>query len=384
MKLLCVCSALDLRHRFGCTPAWWQFLKGLHEEGHDVIAIPYMGAAIETPWWRAYPNPCAIEGQAFSAIKKFLGQGPTSTEAGFGSKFSKAALDGWVRPRWSNHLSHVLLQERNVDAVIVFSVPVSHFTGIPAHLRERYRVPVFYFDGDVPASLPRFGGFASGFNSYEGANPGEYDGFMCNSAGGAEELLAMGAKKVRTVHWGVDPSLYEPLAIEENRDVFFYGYGVEYRQEWVGRMIVEPSRMYPEASFSVGGKGFPDDLGHAQFVGDVPHNTLRAACCRSRINLNITRDSHASVRESSSTRPFELAAMGRCIVSNPLSCVEAWFTPGEEILVVESAEEAVSTYKGLLQNPERRRAIGEAARKKVLAAHTHRHRAREIAEFVAS
>ncbi|MEA3364840.1 MAG: hypothetical protein U9Q79_04290, partial [Candidatus Hydrogenedentes bacterium] len=65
MKLLCICSALDLSFRYGCTPAWWQFFKGLYELGHDVIAVPYQGKAIETPWWRVYPNPCQIEGKIY-------------------------------------------------------------------------------------------------------------------------------------------------------------------------------------------------------------------------------------------------------------------------------------------------------------------------------
>jgi hypothetical protein len=74
LKLLCVFSALDTRFPFGCTASWWQFAKGLHELGHEVIAIPYVGPAIESPWWRAYPNPCQYESLAYQALKRFASE----------------------------------------------------------------------------------------------------------------------------------------------------------------------------------------------------------------------------------------------------------------------------------------------------------------------
>ena len=382
MKLVCLCSALDIRYRYGCTPSWWQFLKGLHEEGHDVIAIPYMGAAFETPWWRSYPNPCDLESRAFSAAKKLFGSGSTSTEGGVGAKVSKALIESWVRPRWIDRISGILATERDVDAVIVFTIPVNHFTGLPSVIRERFGVPFFYFDGDVPASLPRFGGFASGFNSYEGADLSEYDGVMCNSEAGAEELRVMGARDVRTVHWGMDPALYESVSIKQDRDVFFYGYGLEYRQEWFEAMFVKPSQAATDFGFFLGGTGFPDEVGEATAVGDVSFNVLRQACCRSRINVNISRSTHADTRGSSTMRPFELAAMGCCIVTNPHDGMETWFAPDQEICIVHSSDEALDVYRTLLHDEERRRAMGRAARQKVIGAHTHRHRAREIVEYV--
>lgn len=382
MKLLCLCSALDLRYRYGCTPAWWQFLKGLYELGHDIIAIPYQGTAVESPWWRVYPNPCEVESKTYTLFKKLVGSSATSTEAGISGKVAKGLIESWVRPRWKAHLTHVIEKEGNVDAVIVFSVPLNHFTGLPEYIRSQYHIPATYYDGDVPASLPRFGGFASGFKIYEGADLAEYDGFLCNSEGGAEDLRHMGARRVETVHWGVDPDLYTPLDMKFDRDVFFYGFGAEYRESWIQAMLVEPSRALTDHTFAVGGPGFARDLGRVAQVGDVPFNVFRHACCRSRINLNITREAHATVFASSSMRPFELAAMGCCVVSNPCAGMETWFEVGEEVLIVHSAAEAIETYRNLLADEGRRRAIGGRARQRVLADHTHRHRAAQLIEFV--
>ncbi|MBN2309823.1 MAG: glycosyltransferase [Candidatus Hydrogenedentes bacterium] len=384
MKLLCLCSALDIQYRFGCTPNWWQFIKGLYELGHDVIAIPYHGTAFETPYWRAYPNPCRLEGQAFATAKRLFGSGPTSTQEGAVAKVSKALIDSWIRPRWERHIAGILEKEKDVDAVIVFTIPVNHFTGIPARLRERYGVPFFYFDGDVPASLPRFGGFASGFRIYDNADLSEYDGFMCNSEGGAQDLLDMGAKRVEPVHWGVDPELYAPLDIEPDRDVFFYGFGAEFREEWVDNMLTIPSRTLTEYSFAVGGRGFDLDLGNTVREGDVPFNVFRQACCRSRINLSITRQAHGTVFASSTIRPFELAAMGCCVVSGRYDGLETWFEMGSEMLMVQSADEAIDTYRRLLGDDAARKAMGQAARRRVLACHTHRQRAEQIAGVIRS
>ena len=99
-------------------------------------------------------------------------------------------------------------------------------------------------------------------------------------------------------------------------------------------MVGEPSRAAPELEFALGGRDFQGDTGRAWLVGDVPFNAFAHAISASRINLNITRRSHASVFASSSCRPFELAAAGAAIVSNPYEGIERWFEPGQELLVV--------------------------------------------------
>ena len=88
--------------------------------------------------------------------------------------------------------------ERDVDAVVVFTVPMAHFRGIPTYLRERFGVPVV-FDGDVPMSLPEFGGMDTGFNYYHGADLSEYDLVVSNSEGGLERLRELGARRAEAV-----------------------------------------------------------------------------------------------------------------------------------------------------------------------------------------
>ena len=106
-------------------------------------------------------------------------------------------------------------------------------------------------------------------------------------------------------------------------------------------LVGEPSRAScPSVDFALGGRDFQGDIGRARLVGDVPFNVFPRAISAARINLNITRRSHATVYASSSCRPFELAAAGAAIVSNPYEGIERWFEPGQELLVVNDADEA--------------------------------------------
>ena len=70
--------------------------------------------------------------------------------------------------------------------------------------------------------------------------------------------------------------------------------------------------------------------------------------------------------------------MASCVVANPYLGLEEWFEPEREILVVESAAEAVERYEYLLANETTRRALGLAARARVLKQHTMRQRAEEL------
>jgi spore maturation protein CgeB len=114
----------------------------------------------------------------------------------------------------------------------------------------------------------------------------------------------------------------------------------------------------------------------------VPFNTFARAISQARINLNITRRSHASVYASSSCRPFELAASGAAIVSNPYEGIERWFEPGRELLVVHDSNEALAAYRDLLGDPAQAEAMGARARERVLDEHTYAHRAQQLLDLV--
>jgi glycosyltransferase involved in cell wall biosynthesis len=390
MKVLVAASAIDLDFRYGCTPAWWQLWKGLHEEGVHLVVTPYRGRAVESPWWRTAPNPTYLEGESFAKARDVVARlrGDThvrraedNPEDGFGDRMTREAVWRFVTPRWRKHLDRLVEKERP-DAVIVFTIPMAHLRGIPAYLRERHGVPVVFYDGDVPMSLPEFGGMDTGFNWYHQADPSEYDLLVSNSEGGLERLRELGARRAEAVFWGADPDFFAPQPVEKTMDVLFYGYGDKFRREWMQALVGEPSRMLPDVDFALGGRDFRGDIGAARSIGDVPFNAFPRAISAARINLCITRRSHATVFASSSCRPFELASAGAAIVSNPYRGIERWFEPGSELLVVSDAEQAVDAYRDLLADPAQAEALGRRARERVLDEHTYRHRARQLLELV--
>jgi len=390
-KLLAVASSVDLDFRYGCTPAWWQLWKGIHEAGADLIVTPYRGRAIESPWWRTEPNPTYREGELFAAGRDALARvrGDThlrrdeqSPEDSLADKAVREVILRYVNPRWRRHLERILERERDVDAVVVFTVPPSHLRGIPGALRERFGVPVVFYDADVPMSLPEYGGMDTGFNIYHGADIGEYDLVLSNSEGGLERLRELGARRAEHLFWGADPELFAPQPVPKEYDVTFYGYGDKFRRDWMRAMVAEPSRRMPEADFVLAGGDFKGEVGQARELGWQPVNLLSRVISASRINLNIGRRPHATVAASSTSRLFELASAGAAIVSNPYAGIERWFEPGQELLVVESTDEAVAAYRELLADPMRAEELGRRARERVLDEHTYAQRARRLLELV--
>jgi spore maturation protein CgeB len=246
-------------------------------------------------------------------------------------------------------------------------------------------VKVVYYDGDMPTILPEHAGAREfKFSYYQGADLSEYDVFFSNSKGAIPEIIKMGAKDVRPLYYAADPELCQPLRVAKDYDVSFYGHGSQLREEWLAKLIAEPSQRNPKIRFVVGGRDFQMPLGRAEAVGAVPYSEFGRFVSRSIINLNITRRSHATVYASATARPFELAAFGACIVSQPYDGMQEWFSVGRELLVAGSAVEAEEVYAQLLDDREAAEGFGRRARERVLKEHTFHHRAREVTAAIRS
>jgi spore maturation protein CgeB len=390
-KLLAVASAVDLDFRYGCTPAWWQLWKALAEEGADLTVTAYRGRAVESPWWRSVPNPLYHEAEAFAAGRglvarlqrqEFVRRSEESPADTLADRAVRGTIRRYVTPRWRTHLERTIERER-FDAVVVFTVPMAHFRGIPTALRERFGVPVVYYDGDLPMSLPEYGGTdTGGFNYYLGADPAEYDLVVGNSEGALERVRELGARRTEAVHWAADPELFRRHEVARDVDVFFYGHSDKFRREWMGELIGEPSRRLDDVDFAVGGYDYRGDTGRARMLGRIPFNAFPRAISAARVNLNITRRPHATVEASSTCRLFELAACGAAIVSNPLVGVERWFDADSELRTAASTDDAVAVYRELLADPGQAEEMGRRARERVLDEHTYGHRARRLLELI--
>jgi spore maturation protein CgeB len=181
----------------------------------------------------------------------------------------------------------------------------------------------------------------------------------------------------------VDPDVYRRHTVEEEDiDIFFFGNGGKAREKNIKMMIAEPSRALSNHKFLVSGRNFDVDLGNSILIPALSFSEWRNYCCRAKINLNVARDEHAKVFATSSSRPFELAAMQCCIVSAPYNGMEKWFDTKSEILIANSSKECIELYQMLMDDRELRMKMATAAFERVKKEHTSRHRAKQIIDIV--
>ena len=117
----------------------------------------------------------------------------------------------------------------------------------------------------------------------------------------------------------------------------------------------------------------PANVRHIGHVGTGDHNAFN---CTPRAVLNVARDSMADIGYSPATRVFEAAGGAACLITDAWEGIEQFLTPDEEVLVARDGQDVAAHLEAL--TPERARAIGEAARQRVLAEHSYRLRAAEV------
>jgi spore maturation protein CgeB len=371
----------------------------LAELGTDIIVVPPSGKAVASPWWRHYENPIPdlsfhnMTSYFWSNLKQpYLMKLHHKSTMGDNSR-EKARISSLpatikdikdryfsvsYKQHWVKYLEKIWKREKKIDAVFLFDDMLSYVTWLPRYVHRYHNVPLIAYNADLPTYLWDEGSWR--FSPFHNVDLGEYDAFIVNSEGVADKFRKMGFPNVHVLHFGADPDLFSPVPVEKDIDVSFYGYGSNLREEAMLSMITKPSYMLKKTHFRTAGH-FNLNLGCSKNVGRLTFASMRDFCCRSKINLNITRKPFAETYCSSTSRPFELAAMQSCIVSNPCRGMNKWFEPGKEILEVHDEREACEVYKWLLSDAEFRAILGKNARKKVCEKHTYRHRAAEFIEI---
>jgi hypothetical protein len=372
----------------------------LAELGTEVIIIPTTGRTVASPWWRIYQSPISnvsFHKMISSVYDKLSRQYAAKlqhevalNDAAYGSiriypllSVVKRIKDKYFsfsyKQHWMKFLENVWKREKSIDAVFLFDDILNFMTWLPKYVHNYHGVPIVGYNADVATYLWNEKSWR--YSPLYNVDLHEYDSFIVNSEGVVHKLREIGPSDVRILHFGADPYLFSPLQIRKDIDVSFYGYGSTLREEAMLSMITRPSNLLGEVAFRTAGS-FKLDLGLSKNLGPLSFVSMRRFCCRSKINLNITRKTFAETYCSSTSRPFELAAMQSCIVSNVCKGMNKWFEPGKEILEVKGEQEAIEVYKWLLSHDDMREKMGENARKKLRQKHTYKHRAVEFLEIV--
>lgn len=245
-------------------------------------------------------------------------------------------------------------------------------------MRSRGRMVAFW-DVDAPATLASVE--ADPANPFRALIP-HYD-FVFTYGGGppvVEHYLELGAQNCYPIYNALDPETHFPVTVDPALacDLVFVGNRLPDRERRVEEFFLRAAELAPEMKFILGGEGWgskslPSNVQWIGHVGTDMHNRLN---CSARMVLNINRESMADVGFSPPTRIFEAAGAGACVITDYWRGIDAFFEPGEEILVACDAQE-IATYLRETSSVQRN-AIGNRMRQRALREHAYASRAKEV------
>ena len=279
--------------------------------------------------------------------------------------------------------SQLLPAIRDADLVIVGSyVPDGARVGRLAQAVARGVVA--FYDIDTPVTLAHLDAGRCEYLTPE-LLPG-YALYLSFTGGPTlAELERRGAPMARALYCSADPDTHRPVPDALPRwDLGYLGTYSDDRQPVLDRLLCEPARRWPEGRFCVAGPQYPESIVWPPNVARTMHlspDKHRRFYAESRWTLNVTRADMVRRGWSPSVRLFEAACCGVPVISDGWEGLDRFFRPGEEIVIAESADDALTALREI---PEPRRlAIAERARARVLAAHTGDHRAAELEGYYA-
>jgi spore maturation protein CgeB len=230
-----------------------------------------------------------------------------------------------------------------------------------------------FYDLDTPITLARLR--AGETVAYIG--PGGLAGFdlvLSYTGGAALDALRddLGARRARPLYGHVDPEVHRPAAPQPQyrADLSYLGTYAADRQAALAELFVEPARQRAEQRFLIGGAQYPADFPWTQnihFVRHLPPAEHPSFFSASRLTLNVTRAAMAAMGWCPSGRLFEASACGTALISDAWAGLDAFFRPGEEILIARDRSDVLAA---LDRGEAEIRRIAAAGRARTLADHT--------------
>ena len=339
MKLVVIGLSLSSSWGNGHATTFRALLKAFAERGHDILFLER-----DVPWYagqRDLTNPdyCRL---AYYDDLADLG-------------------------RWHGEIAAA-------DAVIVGSY-VPEGVAVARLVRDWASGVVGFYDIDTPVTLAKL---ERGDHEYLSPEVIPlYDIYLSFTGGPTLDRLerVFGSPMARALYCSVDPAVYYPTGAAQRWDLSYLGtYSID-RQPTLERLLLEPARLRPDRRFVVAGPQYPSDIewpANVERIEHCPPAEHAAFYSASRFTLNVTRAEMIAAGWSPSVRLFEAAACGTPIVSDRWEGLDSLFEPGTEILLAETADDVVSA----LDRDDA--AIGAAARRMALGAHTAAHRAAEL------
>jgi spore maturation protein CgeB len=253
---------------------------------------------------------------------------------------------------------------------------------VAAHRRPG--VLSIFWDVDAPATLDRV--TLNADDPFRRLIP-QFD--LVLTYGGGEPVTSaytrLGARVCVPIYNALDPSTHYAvervsryrahLALLANR--------LPDREARIEEFFLKPAGLLPDRRFLLGGNGWCDKTmpGNVVYTGHVFTRDHNAFNSTPLAVLNVSRESMARYGYSPATRVFEAAGAAACLITDAWVGLEAFLEPGREVLVASDGEQVADLVRGL--TPARARAIGDAARARVLAAHTYARRVGQLESLLA-
>ncbi|HLL90981.1 MAG TPA: glycosyltransferase [Tepidisphaeraceae bacterium] len=242
---------------------------------------------------------------------------------------------------------------------------------------------IAFWDVDAPATLDRVQKNAA--DPFKPLVP-RYD--LVLTYGGGDPVVSayerLGAKRCVPIYNALDPDTHHPVDAKPDFEagLSLLANRLPDREARVDEFFFKAAAAVPDKTFLLGGSGWADKHRppNVKYVGHVYTRDHNAFNCTPAAVLNVSRESMARYGFSPATRVFEAAGAGACLITDYWEGIELFLEPGREVLVANSGDDVAAAMASL--TPERARAIGKAALKRVLAEHTYAHRAVELEQVL--
>lgn len=343
-------SSLVSAHGNGAATYYRGLIRALHARGHrvtfyepDALERQRYRALALPPWARVVVYP-ATEDAARAAVQSAVTADVVVKASGVG--VFDAALE---------------------DAVAAFRSP---------------RRTTVLWDADAPGTLERL---AQDPHDRLRALVPVFDVVLTCGGGAPVQAVyrGLGARRCIPICNALDPATHHPVAADARFecDLALLANRLRDRESRIDSFFLAPAAALPGRSFLLGGSGWharalPANVRYVGHVFATDHSAMNATALAV---LNVTRDSMARAGYSPPTYLFEAAGAGACLITDAWTGIEQFLEPGREVLVARDGGEVAASVSQLTR--ERARAIGEAARARLLGEHTYAHRA-ELVEAV--
>ncbi|MFL6734383.1 MAG: bifunctional glycosyltransferase/UDP-glucuronate decarboxylase [Sphingomicrobium sp.] len=345
MKLIVLGLSLSSSWGNGHATTFRALLRAYAARGHDILFLER-----DVPWYRDnrdIPDPDYCRLEYYACVED---------------------LEGWES------------EIAAADAVIVGSY-VPEGVEVGRYVQSVARGVVAFYDIDTPVTLAKLERGEFEYLSPE-VIPG-YDLYLSFTGGPTLRRIEQryGSPAARALYCSVDPDAYPLRDVAKTWDLTYLGTYSDDRQPTLEKLLIEPARRLPQMKFAVAGSQYPDGIDwptNVERIDHLPPAEHPAFYAGSRFALNVTRADMIAAGWSPSVRLFEAASCATPIISDRWDGMDDVLEPGREIILADSTDDVVAQLSGRVDAA----ALGNQARERILSAHTARHRAAQLEQYI--